>query len=310
MMEHHLGFNHLATFAAHMPDVLKGLGPGFRAVELGAGMGWHAASLAARGARLVVATDVCWQGKNPRHIENIHSFHRLGARDPELLRVAHLSRDAAGHLDGVEFAPSLAFVHADGSRLPLPDASVDLVYSFNVLEHLPDPAATFAEAARVLREGGLHFGLTEMLYFSRFGHHLGEFFPVPWGHLLWTAGELADLAVRECPGREWGPGVPLSRETLRDVLENQLNFMSPRALRDALRAGPWSVRAWSDLVDRPGIAVAREIGLGDALVGIPFEALHLYGTAFRLAKDPNPRGLRGPLRFSWRLREWKRRMFQ
>ncbi len=308
MMEHHLGFNHLATFRAYMPDVVSALAPGFRAVELGAGMGWHAASLAGCGARLVVATDVCWKEKNPRHIENIHSFHRLGAREPRLLDVARISRDARGHLDGVEFAPSLAFVHADGARLPLPDQGVDLVYSFNVLEHLPDPAATFAEAARVLRTGGLHFGLTEMLYFSRFGHHLGEFFPVPWGHLLWTAEELADLAVRECPGREWGPGVALSSPTLRDVLTNQLNFMSPRAMRDALRAGPWVVRAWSDLIDHEGIRVAREIGLPDLLGGIPFEALHLYGTAFRLAKDPNPRGLRAPLRFGWPVRAWKRRI--
>ncbi|HWZ57750.1 MAG TPA: class I SAM-dependent methyltransferase, partial [Gemmatimonadaceae bacterium] len=49
----------------------------------------------------------------------------------------------------------------DAGRLELRDGSIDLVYSYNVFEHLPDPAATFVEIARVLRPGGrfvLSFG--------------------------------------------------------------------------------------------------------------------------------------------------------
>jgi len=43
-----------------------------------------------------------------------------------------------------------------GEKLPFEDATLDLVVSNNVLEHLADPAATFAEVRRVLRPGG-HF---------------------------------------------------------------------------------------------------------------------------------------------------------
>jgi SAM-dependent methyltransferase len=43
---------------------------------------------------------------------------------------------------------------ADAGHIPYDDAMFDVVYSDNVLEHLPDPLAVFAEVARVLRPGG------------------------------------------------------------------------------------------------------------------------------------------------------------
>lgn len=42
----------------------------------------------------------------------------------------------------------------DGVRIPLPDRSVDCVFSSNVLEHVRDLDALLAECARVLRPGG------------------------------------------------------------------------------------------------------------------------------------------------------------
>lgn len=43
----------------------------------------------------------------------------------------------------------------DGRRIPLPDSSVDVIFSSNVLEHVEDLATTFAEFRRVLRPDGL-----------------------------------------------------------------------------------------------------------------------------------------------------------
>jgi ubiquinone/menaquinone biosynthesis C-methylase UbiE len=42
----------------------------------------------------------------------------------------------------------------DGRTIPLPDASVDVVFSSNVLEHVPDLARMHSEVRRVLKPGG------------------------------------------------------------------------------------------------------------------------------------------------------------
>jgi SAM-dependent methyltransferase len=46
------------------------------------------------------------------------------------------------------------FVQTSGSDLPFPDDSFDLVTSFQVLEHVPDPIAFLEEIKRVARAGG------------------------------------------------------------------------------------------------------------------------------------------------------------
>ena len=53
---------------------------------------------------------------------------------------------------------------ADAEHLPFPDGSFDLVYSWGVLHHTPDPNRAIAEAQRVLAPGG-HLRL--MLYHRR-----------------------------------------------------------------------------------------------------------------------------------------------
>jgi SAM-dependent methyltransferase len=46
---------------------------------------------------------------------------------------------------------------ADARKLPFPDGSFDVVYTYHALEHIPEPARAIREIARVLRDGGSYF---------------------------------------------------------------------------------------------------------------------------------------------------------
>ena len=51
------------------------------------------------------------------------------------------------------------FFAADASRFPFVDASFDYVLVYGVLHHLDDPASACGEIGRVLKRGGMYFGL-------------------------------------------------------------------------------------------------------------------------------------------------------
>ncbi len=103
-----------------------GVRPGERVLDLGCGGGRHAFALAERGARVVA----------------------LDRSDTDLKDVAALLAALDTEHDGV-------VVNGDGTSLPFPDASFDRVIAAEVLEHVPDERAAFAELARVLRPGGV-----------------------------------------------------------------------------------------------------------------------------------------------------------
>jgi SAM-dependent methyltransferase len=89
--------------------------PGARVLELGAGTGRQALELSRRGFE-VTAIDLA---------VSAYAAHRV-----------------------------FPITDYDGTTIPLPDASVDVVFSSNVLEHVPDLARMHCEICRVLAPGG------------------------------------------------------------------------------------------------------------------------------------------------------------
>jgi SAM-dependent methyltransferase len=75
-------------------------------------------------------------------------------------------------------------INATGESLPFADASFDVVYSNNVLEHTTDPTLVLSEALRVLRPGGVLFVEVPnyLAYFE--GHYMVPQPPILWPWLL------------------------------------------------------------------------------------------------------------------------------
>ncbi|MGH2625552.1 MAG: bifunctional 2-polyprenyl-6-hydroxyphenol methylase/3-demethylubiquinol 3-O-methyltransferase UbiG [Anaerolineales bacterium] len=82
-------------------------------------------------------------------------FARLGCTvtgvDPSEASLAAARAHAAGEGLTIEYR------RAGGEALPFPDASFDLAYCCDVLEHVNDLRRVIAETARVLKPGGIYF---------------------------------------------------------------------------------------------------------------------------------------------------------
>lgn len=61
---------------------------------------------------------------------------------------------------GNPFLDSAAIIRMNDGRIPYGDGEFDVVFSDNVLEHLPDPSSTLREVRRVLKPGGVFLAKT------------------------------------------------------------------------------------------------------------------------------------------------------
>lgn len=86
------------------------------------------------------------------------------------------------------------FLHIPAENIPLPDSSVDLVFSFNTLEHVVDPAQVVQEIKRVLRPGGYFFADFDPLYYSARGLHAYRKINIPYCQFLFKNEDLVSYA--------------------------------------------------------------------------------------------------------------------
>jgi SAM-dependent methyltransferase len=107
------------------------------------------------------------------------------------------------------------FVTYDGQTLPFEDATFDLVYSEQVLEHVRDPVLHLREIGRVLRPGGALIGSTSQLepYHSR----------SYWNYTVFGFAEL--VAEAGLGLEELRPGIDGVTLVLRSYLGRPASFL-------------------------------------------------------------------------------------
>lgn len=108
-----------------------------------------------------------------------------GAKDPASLTSVDLRRLTLYAVDpsptSLARNPNPNQLIAWGHDIPLPDASIDVIFSEHVMEHIEDPRATLAEAHRLLRPGGVMLWVAPNLWsYSGLLTHLTPF----WFHRL------------------------------------------------------------------------------------------------------------------------------
>jgi len=109
-------------------------------------------------------------------------------------------------------AREVILVRADGRAVPMPDASLDAIFSVATFEHIHNLEVAMREFSRVLRPGGILFTDFGPIWSSSVGHHVYAkvgtqearhwkpgLNPVPdFGHLLYSQVEMMNRLRGKC----------------------------------------------------------------------------------------------------------------
>lgn len=216
-------------------------------LEVGAYDGVTSYTLAGAGAGSVTGIDIAAYYIRQTPDEEVNQ-QSLESKNAELEAVRNAYRDAAGRTPGER----VRFIEDDICTSTMASDSLDMVFSWEVMEHVTDPASAFAEMYRMLRPGGVVF------------HEYNPFFSIDGGHslctldFLWGHARLSD----EDFSRYLDENRPDEKELALSFYRNNLNRMTLSGLvRYIAEAGfsmlsvlPWPRRKYLELLDRGTLA--------------------------------------------------------
>ena len=116
-----------------------------------------------------------------------------------------LVADAKRHAEKVKAAIKPTFKLGDDPNLiDMPDASVDVILVFDVMEHVMAYESVIREWTRVLRPGGRVL-IWWVPWFHPYGPHVESLLPVPWAHVLFGERAMLDACARVYDSPDFKP---------------------------------------------------------------------------------------------------------
>lgn len=216
-------------------------------LEIGTYDGATAYALAEAGAKSVLATDVAayYITQSP---DGLVTEVAVTAKNADLARL----RDACGRSVDRQFARRVSFREDDICSSSLQSESVDVVMSWEVLEHLTRPADAFRHIARVLRCGGFAF------------HEYNPFFSLTGGHSLCTLDFLWGHARLDSADfeRYLEETRPREKSVALSFYQNNLNRMTFSELRRYVQQSGLTLLGVLPWCSKDDLALVRSDSLG------------------------------------------------
>jgi ubiquinone/menaquinone biosynthesis C-methylase UbiE len=210
-------------------------------VEIGTYDGSTAYAFASLGVKKVLATDMAayYINQTPG---GVVSNDTIKKKNKELERI----REAYSNLVNESDKRKVNFVEDDITTSSIESSSVDVVVSWEVLEHIINPDEAFKQMARILKPGGFAF------------HEYNPFFSVDGGHSLctldfpWGHARLSDKDFE----RYYDEFRPEQKEVSLSFFRNNLNRMTIKHLKEGLKKNglePVSIIPWYSKKDQAGL---------------------------------------------------------
>lgn len=190
----------------------------------------------------------CNKGYLINSFSQAEKFDAIGAElDAEALKVAREN-----------YGDKIKFVQSTLTNIPLPDESVDIIYTIDTVEHLSKPREIFEDCLRVLRPGGtflVHFGA----WLTPYGSHLEDVIPMPWANAVFSMDTLLKVAAHLYESPDY--------EVACYYVDQKTGERKPNPFLDKAK--------WDEFLNHITIRRFRKI-----IRQLPFEIVHLENIGF------------------------------
>lgn len=227
---------------------------GSEVLEFGCGNGSRSIALVERGAARVTASDLSrfyprpYMSFNPNARDDEYETSSQDATREAMLRVGFGSEGLRSN--------RVEFVEDNISLSTLPSESFDLICSWEVMEHVYDPASAMKHIHRLLKPGGFVF-TDYNPFFSLDGGHSPCTLDFFWGHVLLDDKDVRRY-IREFRPNEYNLAVRFYEQEINRMSMAEFRRHSHEAGLEALCLMPWPRESHVAVLTEKTLKIARD----------------------------------------------------